>query len=167
MVEGFVRQHGGTIAVESAPGEGTTFRIQMQPARADAPFVSTTPVPIVVASTGQRVLVVEDDPAVRRTLVRILAARGYCIVEASSLAQAREVRARSAPFDLLVTDVVLPDGKSTEEALALHLAGQRVLFVTGHPLDADWLPVELRRVPVLQKPFGPGELIAVVEAALR
>ena len=166
VVEGIVRQHGGTIAVESAPGLGTTFRIQMQLSLAEPPFVSTTPVPLV-PSTGQRLLVVEDDRAVRRTLVRILTARGYSIVEASTLSEARALRARSAPFDLLVTDVVLPDGKSTEEALALHLAGQRVLFVTGHPLDADWLPVELRRVPVLQKPFGPGELIAVVEAALR
>jgi DNA-binding response OmpR family regulator len=88
-------------------------------------------------------------------------------VEASSLAQARDLRAASAPFDLLVTDVVLPDGKSTDETVALHLEGQRVIFVTGHPLDANWLPVEASKVLVLQKPFGPGELIAVVEAALR
>ena len=62
---------------------------------------------------------------------------------------------------------MLPDGNSTDETVALYRAGQRVVFVTGHPLDANWLPVELSRLPVLQKPFGPGELIAVVEAALR
>ncbi|MDP1828909.1 MAG: ATP-binding protein [Archangium sp.] len=166
VVEGIVHQHGGTIAVESNEGAGTTFRIRMQAALAEAVQVRTTPVP-VGPSSGQRLLVVEDDPLVRRTLVRILAARGYSIVEASSLAQARELRAKSPPFDLLVTDVVLPDGHSTDEAVALHRAGQRVLFVTGHPLDANWLPVEASRLPVLQKPFGPGELIAVVEAALR
>ena len=166
VVEGIVHQHGGTIAMESGEGSGTTFRIRLEPAAPEALQVRPTPVPAGTPA-GQRLLVVEDDPLVRRTLVRILAARGYAIVEASSLAQARDLRAKSPPFDLLVTDVVLPDGHSTEEAVTLHRNGQRVLFVTGHPLDANWLPVEASRLPVLQKPFGPGELIAVVEAALR
>ena len=174
VVDGIVQQHGGAIAVESEQGAGTTFRIRLQSAREEASpepgrgafQVNLTPVP-VARTSGHRLLVVEDDPLVRRTLVRILASRGYVIVEASSLAQARELRARSAPFDLVVTDVVLPDGHSTEETVALHLAGQRVLFVTGHPLDANWLPVEASKVPVLQKPFGPRELISMVEAALR
>ncbi len=167
VVEGIVKQHGGAITVESERGAGTTFRIRLLPASAEALQRSMTPAPFALPATGQRLLVVEDDPLVRRTLVRILATRGYVIVEASSLAQARELRARSAPFDLVVTDVVLPDGHSTEETVALHLAGQRVLFVTGHPLDANWLPVEASKVAVLQKPFGPRELIATVEAALR
>ena len=166
VVEGIVHQHGGTIAMESGEGSGTTFRIRLEPAAPEALQVRPTPVPAGTPA-GQRLLVVEDDPLVRRTLVRILAARGYAIVEASSLAQARDLRAKSPPFDLLVTAVVLPAGHSTEEAVTLHRNGQRVLFVTGHPLDANWLPVEASRLPVLQKPFGPGELIAVVEAALR
>jgi two-component system NtrC family sensor kinase len=166
VVEGIVQQHGGTITVTSELGKGTTFRIQLQQARSEALNLNLTPLPASRAA-GQRVLVVEDDPLVRRTLVRILKARGYAIVEAASLAEARELRSKEGAFDLLVTDVVLPDGNSTDETVALYRAGQRVLFVTGHPLDANWLPVELSQLPVLQKPFGPGELIAVVEAALR
>ena len=166
VVEGIVQQHGGTITVTSTQGKGTTFRIHLQQARSEGTPVVLTPLPVARA-TGQRVLVVEDDPLVRRTLVRILKARGYTIVEAASLAEAREQRAKPGTFDLLLTDVVLPDGNSTDETVALHRAGQRVVFVTGHPLDANWLPVELSQLPVLQKPFGHGELIAVVEAALR
>lgn len=167
VVEGIVQQHGGTISVNSVPGEGTTFCIHLQPAGPEASTqVNPTPPPVVRAK-GQRLLVVEDDPLVRRTLVRILSARGYTIVEASSLSQARELLGRSGPFDLVVSDVVLGDGNATQEMVELFIQGQRVMFVTGHPLDANWLPVEVSRLPVLQKPFGPSELLGAVEAALR
>ena len=167
VVEGIVHQHGGSITVQSVPGSGTTFLIQLSLAKADASTLANHTPPPAVRAKGQRLLVVEDDPLVRRTLVRILSARGYTIVEASSLRQARELRASSGPFDLVVSDVVLGDGNATEEMVGLFTKGQRVMFVTGHPLDANWLPVEASKLPVLQKPFGPGELLAVVEAALR
>ncbi|MDP2274722.1 MAG: ATP-binding protein [Archangium sp.] len=167
VVEGIVHQHGGSITVHSVPGAGTTFRIHLSQAQADPSLLANYTPPPTVRPRGQRLLVVEDDPLVRRTLVRILSARGYTIVEASSLGQARELRASSGPFDLVVSDVVLGDGNATEEMVGLFTQGQRVMFVTGHPLDANWLPVEVSKLPVLQKPFGPGELLAVVEAALR
>ncbi len=167
VVEGIVQQHGGTITVNSVLGAGTTFLIQLRVAMADASTLAHHPPLPAVRTKGQRLLVVEDDPLVRRTLVRILSARGYTLVEASSLGQARELRASSGPFDLVISDVVLGDGNATQEMVGLFTKGQRVMFVTGHPLDANWLPVEVSKLPVLQKPFGPGELLAVVEAALR
>lgn len=165
VVEGIVQQHGGTIAVESTVGQGSTFRITLT-AEAPEQVAPNVEPHATAAGQGQRVLVVEDDELVRRTLSRILRMDGYVVVEADSLATSRAAQTREAPFALIITDVVLSDGNATDETVALARQGQAVLFVTGHPLDGNWLPVESARLPVLQKPFGPKDLLSRVREVL-
>ena len=117
-----------------------------------------------------RILVVDDEPALRRTLERALGAMGYDVVSVGDPLLVYELL-DAADYDLLILDIHLPQLSGDTLALALlrrwpRLA-QRVLLMTGDPwaLRADW-PEELRRCPMLVKPFTLDGLAATVRGAL-
>jgi PAS domain S-box-containing protein len=135
-VYGIVKQHGGHVWVYSQPGRGTTFRVSF-PVRSDGEKAGPKPAaPEAVDLRGhETVLVVEDDPVVRRSVRRILKQYGYDVIEAADgreglLAAQETVK----PIDLLLTDVVLPglDGHELAEKVKLLHPEAKVLFMSGY-----------------------------------
>jgi CheY-like chemotaxis protein len=169
-VYGIVREAGGDVAVESAPGLGTTFRIRIP--RVDEPLVAPTARPPdhrIVRGTGS-ILVVEDEPVVRELAAQILRGRGYTVYEASGGEEALAIlKSRSEPVDLLLTDVVMPgmNGRILAERVREIRSEIRVLFVSGY-LDRggggpQMLPAD---AAFLEKPYVPVRLIEAVQRVL-
>ena len=173
MVHGFARQSGGALRIYSEVGVGTTVRILL-PAetsgeeRATAPAFTSRSHP---EGNGARILLVEDEDAVRRTTARILTERGYKVIDADSgdAALAAFERA-SMPFDILLTDVVMP-GQLQGPALAKELSRRApdlgVIFMSGYANEAAVHGNGLRPDDLyLMKPVQRRELLSVIEALL-
>ena len=169
-VYGIITQAGGTIVVESAPGAGTCVRVRL-PAVAAA-GTRRTPARSTEAVRGgaERILVVEDEPGVRRLVAEILQRAGYAVDqaehgrEALALLEADTHRAPgTAPIALVLSDVVMPELGGLE--LATQLRRDRpslpVLLMSGYPAG----PVTVD-APLLTKPFAPEELLRHVRALL-
>jgi len=118
------------------------------------------------AARVRRVLLVEDEDMVRKVLSRMLAARGLQVHAAASGAEAMALfdAPGQEPFDLLVTDLMMPDGGGLAVARALNdkHPGLKVLFVSGYSsAETDgWEPEQYR---FLTKPFGSSELARVID----
>lgn len=162
IVYGIIQQHDGHLRVESALGEGTTMRVFL-PASEGAP-VELEPVQRrVQESRGKRrILLVEDEEVVRSLASATLKFAGYEVAEASDGEDALGVFAeRSAEFDLVITDVLMPKmgGRELMLAVAQSCPEMPVLYMSGHIAD-DELQEEISKdgVPFLPKPFKPSEL---------
>jgi CheY-like chemotaxis protein len=160
MVFGFLRQSNGHIDVYSEPGAGTTFRLYL-PGEASAP---RSPAPTErrpeVRGAGEMVLVVEDNPRVRRTVLRQLHELGYRSSECESAAAALAVLQRQR-IDLLFTDIVMPGG--LDGVGLAHLAGERwptlkIVLTSGFPRDRLDTNGDPR---LLSKPYSKQELASV------
>jgi len=169
-VYGIVKQSGGFIWVDSAPGLGTTFTVHL-------PQVFESVVPGEAAgSTGadvsgtETILVVEDEPAVREVACKALLAYGYTVLEAGDANGALALAAdRGARVDLLLTDVVMPglSGRALAERLLAERPGLRVLFMSGYTDDAIGLHGVLEPgTNFLQKPFAGETLVRKVREIL-
>jgi PAS domain S-box-containing protein len=155
---GIVEQAGGAILVESAPGEGATFRVVLPRAgRAPAPEAQASPeVPTA--------LVVDDAEEVRRLMARALRQAGYHVVEAASAEEA--LAAEAGAVALLVTDAVMTGlgGVSLIDAIRRLHPACRALLVTGNATDPEVLAFASRGGEVLEKPFTVAELLDRVKA---
>ncbi len=165
---GLVEQAGGAITVYSELGIGTTFRVYL-PHSTKRVEVLTAPVAATAESRGECVLVVEDEPKVRELLGRTLGSSGYRVTSVESVVDAQlAVENASAPFDLLVTDVVLQRVSGVELAAQLRarFPEMKVLLVSG--FTPRWLAQShlLNALPVLVKPFTAASFVAAVRAAL-
>lgn len=160
MVYGFVRQSGGRVEIESAPGQGTTVRLQLP--RAVVPVqVQAEPVAVHAANSGEKlVLVLEDEDDVRQTLCEQLHLLGYLTLEAANGEQAMHMLAASSEIDILISDLMLPGGLSgvdvVNHALA-HYPQLSILLISGQDLRPAHNPA-LPDVALLRKPFTRGEL---------
>jgi CheY-like chemotaxis protein len=168
-VYGIVQQSAGAIAVESEPGRGATFRVWL-PCSGTPSLAEEREGPRAVESGRARVLLVEDEEAVRRWIARTLRERGYTVVEARDGVEAlAAAESDSLSFDLLATDVDMPRLSGTE--LARRLTGRRaelpVLFFSGsaqEQLEGPGSCVPDSRF--LQKPFSAEALFAALRALL-
>lgn len=160
MVYGFVRQSGGRVEIESAPGQGTTVRLQLP--RAIVPVqVQAEPLPEQVSvSTDKLVLVLEDEADVRQTLCEQLHLLGYLTLEAANGEQAMQMLAASAEIDIFISDLMLPGSLSGVDVVnhALkHYPQLNILLISGQDLRPTHNPA-LPEVALLRKPFTRGEL---------
>jgi two-component system cell cycle sensor histidine kinase/response regulator CckA len=169
---GIMEQNKGYIAVASAPGQGTTFRLYLPLSPEDAvPKRMEEPPPLAAAGTpaGMTVLVVEDEPAVRAVVVRSLERGGFHVLQASDAAVALQVADRERRPDLVLTDLMMPGigGAELARRLKARWPGLPVLFMSGYSEE------DLRRQGlvdpegvIIQKPFKPDTLVSSVNAAL-
>ena len=167
MVYGFVRQSGGRVEIESAPGQGTTVRLQLP--RAVVPVqVPVEPIAEHPATRGEKlVLVLEDEADVRQTLCEQLHLLGYLTLEAANGEQAMHMLAASAEIDILVSDLMLPGGLSGADVVnhALkHYPQLNILLISGQDLRPAHNPA-LPDVALLRKPFTRGELAQALRRA--
>lgn len=160
MVYGFVRQSGGRVEIESAPGQGTTVRLQLPRALTVAKNLSPAVVEQTAVSGDKLVLVLEDEAAVRQTICEQLHLLGYLTLEASSGEQALDLLAASAEIDIFISDLMLPGGMSGAEVvnaarkLYPHLT---LLLISGQDLRPSHNPA-LPDVALLRKPFTRAQL---------
>ncbi|HEV7589505.1 MAG TPA: CHASE3 domain-containing protein [Longimicrobium sp.] len=160
---GIVQQSGGNVLVYSEPGVGTTFKVylpEVEPVRSEERFDTDAP-------TGtETILLVEDEPGVRKLLTKVLSQSGYRVLTAGAPAAAIEVaHAFSGFIDLLVTDVVMPGGRGTELARTLQSLrpGMKVLCMSGYTSEAiSRHGIAEAGIAFLQKPCAPDELLRTV-----
>ncbi len=166
---GVIKQMGGHIAVTTQPGGGTAFRIYLprkdgaaDPAR---PVAARRPRP----TGSETVLVVEDEPHVRRLAGLGLRAHGYVVLEAASGAEALQVAGRLGhSIDVVVSDVMMP-GMSGPELLArLQTIAPRArsVLMSGHAESSVLGPEDAARYAFLPKPFTPERLARKVREVL-
>lgn len=173
-----VRRSGGLIDLTSSPGRGTTFKLTF-PRTADPAPEPTQRGSYPTMRGSEGVLVVEDDPAVRRLLARVLEEAGYRVYAAGLPSEARSLwQTERRRISLLITDVLMPgeSGRDLARDLRIRAAqsgmpqGLRVLYITGHAprstqgsAAADDATLD---APYLPKPFTPDHLLAKVRKTL-
>ena len=168
-VYGIVAQSGGHVAIDSAPGRGTTVTICLP--RVDGDVAAAVPRAGSASARGsETILLVEDEGAVRQLMERTLANLGYAVLKAATVHDAIALAGdRDRRIDLLLSDVVMPDLSGPDVAqrvVRLH-PEIKVLYVSGFanriPLDVGTLN---RRASFLPKPFTPQALAAKVRECL-
>lgn len=160
MVYGFVRQSGGRVEIESAPGQGTTVRLHLP--RSTLPAVSEDEALAATTSVDNErlVLVLEDEADVRQTLCEQLHQLGYLTLEADSGEQALNMLAASPDIGMFISDLMLPGSLSGAEVInhvRSHYPQLPVLLISGQDLRPAHNP-QLPDVPLLRKPFTRQQL---------
>jgi PAS domain S-box-containing protein len=169
QVFGWVKQSGGHIKIYSELGHGTTVKLYLPRALDGDRPVEEPRADETHIRGSETILVVEDNPSVRRTAVRQLTDLGYATIEAADGPAALEQIRSGARFDLLLTDVVMPGGMSgydlAEEAQKI-LPPIRVLFTSGYTELAATGLKTARRGPLISKPYTKRELGQAIRLAL-
>ncbi|KIS44489.1 ATP-binding protein [Kosakonia radicincitans] len=160
MVYGFVRQSGGRVEIESAPGQGTTVRLQLPRATVQAVESREPDAAQARDSSDTLILVLEDEADVRQTLCEQLHELGYLTLEAETGEQALQLLAASTEIGALVSDLMLPGALSGAEVIhqaRLHHPHLPMLLISGQDLRPAHNPA-LPEVELLRKPFTRAEL---------
>jgi PAS domain S-box-containing protein len=168
-VYGIVKQSGGFVTVRSEAGAGSSFRIYL-PVTGGRDPAGRVPVPNVSGGGQERILVAEDEPAVRAIVARSLRDYGYTVVEARDGQHALELaESAAAPPDLVIADVVMPamGGRELADAVEARWPGTPVLFTSGYTgTDAVRRGLLQEGGDFMQKPLEPDALARKVRQAL-
>jgi two-component system cell cycle sensor histidine kinase/response regulator CckA len=170
-VYGIVKQSGGQVTVVSQPGHGTTFEVYLPAAAATSMRRS----PSGILGGGrlgghESVLLVEDEPSVRRILKKILVGAGYLVLEAANADEALRLNAECrGNVDVLLTDVVMPGktGRQLAERMLLEQPSLKVIYMSGYaPSEAPALAGLKDRHAFIQKPIRPVQLLSKLREVL-
>jgi len=169
QVYGFARQSGGAVTVESTPGKGATMRVFLPVAdSAPAQTTSATPPARRRAAAARRVLLVEDEVSVGDMVEAMLTDLGHEVLRADAAPGALAILKRRTRIDLLLTDLIMPGGKTgvelAREAAALR-PGLPVILSSGYTGDALG-EAEDAPWPLLAKPYSADALAAAIEAVI-
>ena len=138
MVYGFAQQSGGHVAIDSIVGAGTTVSIRLPVAERTSEGERDDEAVAAPQGHGQRVLVVEDDPAVRLLIRDVLEEVGYSAIEAGDGSAAVPILASDEEIDLMISDVGLPgmNGRQLADTARSYRPDLPILFVTGYAENA-------------------------------
>jgi CheY-like chemotaxis protein len=170
MIYGFAKQSRGHLKIYSEVGHGTTVKLYLPRSTKVQPKLAASDAPAEVIRGNETILVVEDEEAVRKLVVRNLQSLGYQVLEAADAAGAAVFLRGDSLIDLLFTDVILPGGKTgrqlADEACALR-PEMRVLFTSGYTQNSIVHQSELDQgVHLLSKPYRREDLGRKVREAL-
>jgi signal transduction histidine kinase/ActR/RegA family two-component response regulator len=170
-VHGIVKQHGGWVEVNSKPDEGATFRIYLPVSKHAPQPMDDKVIRLPVAGGTETILVVEDDPALRKLARGVLEEYGYGVLDAASAAEALGLwRDHREQIQLLFTDIILPDGMSgwkLAERLREENPELKVIYSTGFDSESLTSRFDLRPSHVvLRKPYPVQTLVRAVRESL-
>jgi signal transduction histidine kinase/ActR/RegA family two-component response regulator len=170
MVHGLIRQHGGSIAFYSEPGQGTTFKVYLPALHVKPTSLGlSTHLPTVKGGT-ETIFLVEDDEGVRRLAGDVLSQLGYRIFSFESVSSALEAAScHNGEIDLLLTDVVLPEhnGRWLADQLLSLFPTMKVLFSSGYTADVIVHHGVLEEnIHFLEKPYSTDALAIAVRRIL-
>jgi signal transduction histidine kinase/CheY-like chemotaxis protein len=169
MVYGFVKQSGGHIRIYSEEGHGTTIKLYLPPARGQT---STAVAAASAAPAGgsETILVVEDDDLVRNFVTTQLQSLGYQTLDTADGPSALQAVKNGQPFDLLFTDVILPNGmtgRQLADEVAKLRPGIKLLYTSGYTDNAIVHQGRLDAgVLLLSKPYRKSQLAKMIRQAL-
>lgn len=168
-VIGFARQSGGTLQIYSELGVGTSVKVYFRAVfGAEPPLPELKESPAVLPLRG-KILLVEDEDAVRRVIKARLQIEGYAVVEAQNATCAMAAFDAEAPFDLILTDIVMPGGHGPALVKALRAIDPslKAMFMSGYPNEAAIHGNGLRVEDIkLMKPVTKNELLRGLRRAL-
>jgi two-component system cell cycle sensor histidine kinase/response regulator CckA len=170
-VFGTVQQSNGYIYVDSKPGRGSTFSIYLPEHEETGEQASAVNATTGNKGTGESILLVEDDRALRTMTERILEAAGYRVHPAANGREARDLlHSGGIPFvDLLLTDMVMPEmgGKQLTEIVRGRYPDLKVLYMSGHSEEAALLQDDPgSQIGFIEKPFTPASMAEKVRRVL-
>ncbi|ATW05671.1 hybrid sensor histidine kinase/response regulator [Sphingorhabdus sp. YGSMI21] len=179
-VYGIIKQSGGYIFADSKPGDGTTFSIYFpvhQPTKDDLDRATLNSLPVKATAKKElwgsaHILLVEDEDMVRAVAERALTRQGYTVVTASEGEEALGLLATQAdkelPFDLIVSDVVMPnmDGPTMAKHVRKNYPDLPILFMSGYAEEQLRKSIDLDKVNFLPKPFSVAQIAEAVGETL-
>ncbi len=168
-VYGIVGQNQGIIRVKTEPGVGTEFEILLPGSSDEQVEIVDDEQDLAPPASGERILLVEDEPTVLKLAELMLTRAGYEVKCAITASVAIDVAKAEGPFELLITDVIMPEmsGREVYRELSRLQPGLRCLYVSGYTADVI---AERGVLPqgtfFLQKPFSMDELANKVRSVL-
>lgn len=170
IAHSIIRQHGGWIDVESAPGEGASFSINLprfQAEQEEAAAIAPRP---AVRPSGRKILLVEDEPEVRRMAFTWLSRNGYQVFSAQDAREARVIFEREqGDIDLVFSDMVMPGESGFNLVLSLleQKPQLRAMIASGYSgEDARQTEIETRGISFMQKPYALVVLLEQIDRIL-
>ncbi|MHC9538080.1 MAG: ATP-binding protein [Vulcanimicrobiota bacterium] len=169
IVHGIVARHEGHIEVKSEPDKGSVFQIYLPTTMQESEEKTEKPDSTLTGlrGKGERILIVEDDVSARRFLKRVLEQYRYVVKTAATAKEAIEVFQEDNTFDLLFSDVVLPDinGLDLAEGLRRLVPTLRVLMTSGYAEEKSQLTnIIEKNIPFIHKPYP---LLVLLQAIRR
>ncbi len=170
LTHGIVLRHRGELEIESAPGQGTVITVRLPqadgaPAAADPPAAAPTPTPVPL-----RILLIDDEPAVRRALAEAFAVLGHAVIESGGGREGLDRLERGQQVDVVITDLGMPGmtGWDVASTVGMRWPDLPVGLVTGWASGSALSPEEVGRVAfVIAKPYTLDALGAALATVRR
>lgn len=169
VVYNIVKEHHGGIAVCSEPTKGSAFRVYL-PATTEEALAVDKKVLAEPVGRGERILLVEDEGVLRKSVALVLIRNGYRVFEAADAEEAINIYEKEGgDFDLIFSDVVLrgKDGVRLVDELLAKKPGLKVLFASGYmDVESQWPYIQEKGFRFIQKPYEIPDLLRTVREAM-